>query len=398
MSRTVLQQGVLVIASANQLGDPAPYAYSEVYSLSDGSTHSAAGQALGYFRRYAVRALAELGRRGASEPTVQMRIEMLDDIDFSDGGSPTELLQVKHHVGPGTVTMNSVNLWRSLNVWMDLTLDEKPVLRMVTTQATDDDLALLRSGAGRDVAQAVEEPWLRRQTRMGNATSRSWRKRFLALDDDQRFALVNRVVIDDATPSAGGLDSELVQVFRYAITPGKDAAFVALLKGWWAGIAVRLLDRSLEAITGTNLATQVADIVDQLRADSLPVDPDVLQRFDESITTGYQDRTFVHQLAWIALDHDRLWKAIRDYHRAYSQRSFWLRYQLIGEQELDRFAFKLHDEWEQVFDDEVARMTTDGRDPGAVGQDVLSRVARECRSRLRDRFDEPRFNEAPFMR
>jgi hypothetical protein len=388
------EAGVLVIASANKLGDPAPYQFSEVYSLSDSSTHSAAGQALGYFQQ-CMRALAELGRRGAFEPTIEMRIEMLDDIDFSDGGSPTELLQVKHHIGPGTVTMNSVDLWRSLNVWMDLTLDEKPVLRMVTTQDTDEDLALLRSGAGRDVLQAIDL-LIEAADKDGNATSRAWRQRFLALEDDQRVALVDRVVIDDATPSAGGFDSELVQVFRYAITPGKGAAFVALLKGWWAGVAVRLLDRSLDAITGADLATQVADIVDQLRADSLPVDPDVLQRFDESITADYQDRAFVHQLVWIALDHDRLWKAIRDYHRAYAQRSFWLRYQLVGEQELDRFAFKLHDEWEQVFDDEVARMTTDGREPGKVGQDVLSRVARECRSRLRDRFDEPWFNRGMF--
>ena len=264
---------------------------------------------------------------------IEMRIEMLDDIDFSDGGSPTELLQVKHHLGLGTATMNSVDLWRSLNVWMDLTIEEEPILRMVTTQDTDADLGLLRSGAGRDVLRAVAA-LTRQQTKEGNATSKAWRDRFLALDEEQRFALIERVVIDDATPSAGGLDSELIQVFRYAITPGKDAAFLALLKGWWAGIAVRLLDRSLAAVTGGDLAAQVADIVDQLRADSLPVVQRVLQQFDESITAEYQDRPFVHQLVWIALGHDRLWKAIRDYHRSYTQRSFWLRYQLVGEQEL----------------------------------------------------------------
>jgi hypothetical protein len=358
--------------------------------VSTGVSHSAAGQALGYFQQ-CMRALAELGRRAAFEPSIEMRIEMLDDIDFSEGGSPTELLQVKHHIGPGTVTMNSIDLWRSLNVWMDLTITDAPVLRMVTTQDTDAELALLKSGSGRDVQRAVEL-LAEAADREGNATSKPWRDRFLALDEDERLALMDRVVIDDATPSAGGLDSELVQVFRYAITPGKDAAFLALLKGWWAGIAVRLLDRTLDAVSGGDLAAQVADIVDQLRADSLPVDPDVMQRFDQSITADYQDRPFVHQLVWIALEHDRLWKAIRDYHRAYTQRSFWLRYQLVGEQELDRFAFKLHDEWEQVFDDEVARMATDQREPDAVGQEILSRLARECRSRLRDRFDEPWFN------
>lgn len=120
----------------------------EVRSVPDSGTHSAAGQALGYFHQ-CMRALAELGRRGALEPTVEMRIEMLDDIDFSYGGSPTELLQMKHHLDPGTVTMNSVDLWRSLNVWMDLDINEKPALRWLRHKTPNDGLALLGSGAGR---------------------------------------------------------------------------------------------------------------------------------------------------------------------------------------------------------------------------------------------------------
>lgn len=173
---------------------------------------------------------------------------------------------------------------------------------------------------------------------------------------------------------------------------GKTGAFLALLKGWWAGIAVQLLDRTLTAVTGNDLAVQIADIVDQLRSDSLPIDPDVWQQFDESITDAYQDREFVHQLVWIALEHERLWKAIRDYHRSYSQRSFWLRYQLVGEQELDRFAFKLYDEWEQVFDAEIANVHHEGRSEEEVGREVLSQLARTSKARLRDRFDEPWFN------
>jgi len=359
--------------------------------MSSGPSHSAAGQALGYFQQ-CMRALAELGKRAMIDPAVELRLETLDDIDISSGGSATELLQTKHHVGAGgVVTAMSVDLWRTMNVWMDLTIAERPLLRMVTTQVADSDLALLRPGPGRDTGQA-QANLVDAAGKSNNATSKPWRERFLELNDEDQFALIDRIVIDDATPAAGGLDSELMQVFRFAMTPGKDGAFLALLKGWWAGIAVQLLDRTLMAVTGNDLALQVADIVDQLRSDSLPVDPEVWQRFDESITSTYRDREFVHQLVWIALEHDRLWKAIRDYHRSYSQRSFWLRYQLVGEQELDRFAFKLYDEWEQVFDAEVAKMHRDRRNEEEVGQEILSQLAQGCRARLRDRFDEPWFN------
>src|SRR5690349_19274250 len=117
------------------------------------SAHAAAGQALGYFQQ-CMRALAELGRRTASNPSVAMRLETLDDIDFTEAGSPTELLQTKHHIGAGTLSVNSVDLWRTLNVWMGFSLAETPILRLVTTQVADDTLALLRDGNERDELQA----------------------------------------------------------------------------------------------------------------------------------------------------------------------------------------------------------------------------------------------------
>lgn len=354
------------------------------------SSHSASGQALGYFQQ-CMRALAELGRRASADPATALRLEVLDDIDFNVGGNPTELLQTKHHLGVSTASMTSVDFWRSINSWMDAPQDGNPVLRLVTTQVADNDLSLLRDGTERDEDAAIEAIENAARTSRSQ-TSLDWRNRYLRLTATEREQLVRRIVVDDATPHAGGLDSELVAVFRWAIMHGRDSAFLALLKGWWAGISVRLLDRSLNQVTGYDLQLQISDIIDQLRSDSLPVDPDVMQRFDCTITEGYEDRQFVQQLMWIALAHERLWKAIRDYHRSWTQKSFWLRHQLIGEEELTRHAFNLHDEWEEVFDSEVEKMKSDDRNAEAVGRDILSQLASNCRSRLRDRFDQPWFN------
>lgn len=361
--------------------------------------HSAAGQALGYVHQ-CMWALIELGRRANLEPALQLRLEALDDIEFDAEGSPAELLQTKHHKrNSGSVTANTVDLWRTLNVWMGLDNTDKLILRFITTQNLHDDSGLvhLRSVGNKRNTSAAMEELLTVATESTNSTTATWRQRFRELDDDKREELVDRIIIEDGSTHASEIDSELTKIFRYAYPPGRDEVFVQLLKGWWYGIAVRLLDRSLETVTGQDLIAQVNEISDQLKSDSLPVDPRIMQEYDESIAEIYKDREFVQQLLWIALDDNRLWKAIRDYHRSFTQRSFWLRHQLLGESELNHFAFRLHDEWEHIFDSQVARMQRTARnDSEIVGQEVLESLVRESRARLRDRFDEPWFNRGMF--
>lgn len=360
--------------------------------------HGAAGQALGYFHQ-CMWALVELGLRASSEPSVELLLEALDDLEFDSDGSPNELLQTKHHVGEtGTLTVNSVDLWRTLNAWIDVARSKELVLRLVTTQSIPQESPLqgLRVSGDRDTATALDALVLA-ATDSANSSTAPWRQKFLALDPIDRDHLVDRIYIEDRASHAPEFDKELTKTFRYAIPVGKEEVFAHLIKGWWAGICVQLLARTLGAVTGTDLLVQVNDIADQLKSDTLPVDPSVMEEYDESIKDLYQDRPFVQQLLWIALDNNRLWKAIRDYHRAYSQRSFWLRYQLLAEPELDRFAFRLHDEWEQIFDAHVSAMTRSGRtDHEVVGQEILDDLARESRTRVRERFDEPWFNRGMF--
>lgn len=362
------------------------------------SSHSAAGQALGYVHQ-CMWALVELGKRANSEPATQLRLEALDDIEFDRTGSPSELLQTKHHTrGDSPITAQTVDLWRTLNVWMDLPPSDTLVLRLVTTQTLDANsgLAGLRNGEQRDPFVALDEMLSAARTST-NKTTEKWRLKFLELEETSRLELVDRIIIEDGSLPAAQIDTGLIRTFRYAYPTGRDEVFLHLLKGWWSGISVQLLNRTLESVTGQDLILQVTEIADQLKSDALPIDPAVMQEHDQSITDLYKDRPFVQQLLWIALENNRLWKAIRDYHRSFSQRSFWLRHQLLAETELDRFAFRLHDEWEQTFDSRVAAMKRQGRtDHEVVGQEILEELARESRARLRDRFDEPWFNRGMF--
>jgi len=357
--------------------------------------HSASGPALGYVHQ-CLWALVELGRRAPADPAVQLRLEALDDVQFERDGTPVELLQTKHHIGNATpLTLQSVDLWRTLNAWMDAKASAPIVLRLVTTQALQDGspLAELRAAnTERDEASVLEAL---REAAAGttNKATAAWRGKFLELDEIDQELLISQIAIEDASPTARQLDQELTRTFRLAMPRGKEEVFLQLLRGWWVRIAVRLLGDEIHSVSGEDLLAMLEDITDQLRLDNLPVHPDMLADVDATTTESYKDREFVQQLLWIALDETRLWKAIRDYHRSYTLRSYWLRNQLVAETEIDRFAFSLHDEWEQIFDAKVAAMRRDGRtDVETVGQDVLEQLARESRARLRDRFSEQWFS------
>jgi Cap4, dsDNA endonuclease domain len=81
---------------------------SVVAVTSSGQSHGAAASALGYLYQ-SQWPLVELLRRGRDEPDSALTLELHDDVAWEQNGTPTELLQVKHHVNAagawGTRTM-----------------------------------------------------------------------------------------------------------------------------------------------------------------------------------------------------------------------------------------------------------------------------------------------------
>jgi hypothetical protein len=150
------------------------------------TSHSAAPQAVGYLFQceYALLALIEQARR---DPTRALGLEVLDDVHFESFGTPTELLQTKHHVSHGSdLTDRSPDLWRTLAAWLDaleLLSGPVPALTLVTTQeAVGGAVSLLRDSPGRDAdaarvlleQAAAEDP--------GNLATATARGRFLSLE------------------------------------------------------------------------------------------------------------------------------------------------------------------------------------------------------------------------
>lgn len=100
-------------------------------------------------------------------------------------------------------------------------------------------------------------------------------------------------------------------------------------------------------ISGDELEAACSRIRDQFKQDSLPVDNDIMSA--EVGTSQYEKMTFVKQLNLINVKENRRSHAITNYYRAFTQRSQWIREQLVNVDELDRYDTMLNEEWDIRF-------------------------------------------------
>ena len=86
---------------------------------SSGPSHGASASALGYLYQ-SQWPLVEILRRGRDEPDCALTLELHDDVAWEEDGTPTELLQLKHHINAaGRLGDKDDDLWRTIRVWMD---------------------------------------------------------------------------------------------------------------------------------------------------------------------------------------------------------------------------------------------------------------------------------------
>jgi len=89
-------------------------------------------------------------------------------------------------------------------------------------------------------------------------------------------------------------------------------------------------------------------IREQFKQDNLPIDEDLFAA--EVDASGYHDRVFVRQLRLIEIGNQHIFHAIRNYFRAFEQRSRWIREDLLLVGELDRYEEQLIEEWDIYFE------------------------------------------------
>ena len=93
--------------------------------------------------------------------------------------------------------------------------------------------------------------------------------------------------------------------------------------------------------------------------------------------SGYMGRSFVDQLRLIGVNDKRVVHAIKNYYRAFEQRSRWLREDLLYVGDLDRYEERLIEEWDLVFQEMS----------DALGQDAAEEVMKNAGRELYRKFE-----------
>lgn len=322
------------------------------------SKFSAVDAALGYLYQVRCALLWTLKRQRTESADFQVSVETLDDVAFEHvGGEPTDLLQTKHHRrNVASLTDASPDLWRTLRIWCEghkaKTIPASTALYLVTTAAcSEDTVASLLRASNRDVERARErlDEVARSST---NATNLAGYKAFLAATKAEQAVILDRVVIVDGAPSIADLDSELRGEVYWAAGREHLAAFLQRLEGWWFRRVLRQLTDTTgsQRIGSFELDAEMSDLREQFRQDALPIDDDLLHfDLDDATATAHQNSAFVFQLNLIKAAKQRIAAAIRDYYRAFEQRSRWMRDRLLLQTELGKYEKRLLEEWELVF-------------------------------------------------
>lgn len=335
----------------------------------------AAPAMLGYL--YQARFALLRALRGLREdPDHRLWIELLDDVVF-ESGTARELLQTKHHINAATnLTDYSPDLWRTLGNWIRLLQGGRAAanddLFLVTTAiaATGTAVALLRAGASplnvadaKSLLDSVAETATSRDTETD-------RQAYRELTHEGRRALLDRVTVADAAPSA--LDARLLieAELVLAVELRWRTLLAESLEGWWFERVIRHLHADPRVpFHGAELRGKLADLREHYVNGNLPISDSLRNLVDSSIDwSEFESEPFVEQLRLFLRDNSkRILFAMRDYYRASEQRSLWEREELLHVGELGKYETRLKEAWDRRFTQMLERLDGDAAESDKKG-------------------------------
>lgn len=317
-----------------------------------GNPFSAADSALGYLFqcRYA---LLDSLRRWRQGDDFLVSIETLDDVVFEPKGQAVELLQTKHHLNrQAALTDASPDLWKTIRIWCEGTLSGSisgdAVFYLLTTSTASENSAASRlRRESRDVDDAFRKLIATAQTSRSQENASAYTT-FLRNQSKLRL-LFDRVFILDSADLITDVGRSIRHEIRPAVSKAFLESFAEHLEGWWFA---RVINQMAKATPGPILSEELEDQIHELREqfteDSLPIEEN-LRILDEDLTS-HIDKRFVTQLKLINITNPRIFIAIRNYLRAFEQRSRWIREDLLLVGELDRYEKRLIEEWQIFFE------------------------------------------------
>ncbi|MEG1462569.1 MAG: hypothetical protein RSC48_05620 [Anaerorhabdus sp.] len=315
--------------------------------------HEASEQMLGYVYqiRYALYMILS-----AQDDKSQICIEKFDDISIGSCEIPEIMAQLKHHTTvKGDLSDAGADLWRTLKVWIDYIesdyklLEKTKFLIITTSMATPNSIAwYLRFDDNRNKKLAN----IRLHEIAENSTNKAQKayyEAFLKLSNEHIDKLLSKIVILDLEVNVEDIEQKIREEIRYSCLPKYENAVFERIEGWWLKQSIQALLSEEPVFTNqSQVRTKLVSLGQEYTEDNLPIDIEEIE--DISIESlSEKDKVFFEQLKLINMRSARMQFAIRDYYKAYKQRSNWIRDELIYVNELDVYEKRLISEWEYSF-------------------------------------------------
>jgi len=293
------------------------------------------------------------------KPNGQISIEKFDDVAFENDDIVECLLQAKHHCSPKSLSDTSVDVWKTIRIWIDkmklgaLSASDLRFILITTASAqVGSAMELLRPGANE---KAVKDAVSLLRTAAADSTNKSseaGRKMFLSLSDADAEALLQRVEVLDCHPNLIDVMDE-IEGELILLSPTHASTIASYLEGWWLSVVGKcLVTDGAAAVPVQDIIIKASEIGNMFKEDGLPIDdPELLGAKEYSIDD--EAAVFVRQMRVVQLNERAIRRGVRDFYRAAAQRSKWARESLLLDGEAAKYDSDLQDRYERKYDAEI---------------------------------------------
>lgn len=289
----------------------------------------------------------------------KLLIEQIDDISI-ETPSALEVYQTKLHINSvANLTNASTDLWKTIRVWSERIISgqldpDNCIFNLITTAAASADTIPFKLKQGTKDTREVDEiikSLLEVATTSDSKSNKTAYAAFTALTNEQQKKLIKNISVIDSSIDLNEAKDGIKKLLFYSTTSDKVEALYQRLEGWFVGEVILQLQNQRAEISGKDVQDKILDLVDSFKADNLPDDFAVSIASDEEQLSPYRNKKFVKQLEAIGIKPNAkiISHAISDYHRAFSQKSKWMRDGLINATDEINYDSKLIDDWEKKF-------------------------------------------------
>lgn len=345
--------------------------------MPEANQFNASGSLAGYLYQCRLALLLAI-REMKVKPNCHVSIEKFDDIAFYEEDLAHCVVQAKHHIGTKDVTDNSVDIWKTLRIWISQlkagSLSNADTRRFLITTATapaDGALAMLRASGGPEGRKMARERLTAAARASINKTSEPGRNDFLALTDEEADVLLASIIVLDGAPDLHNVFDEVEGELRILSANSADKVAQSL-EGWWLGaVAKRLVGVETSDIPVQHIAIKAQEFAALYGPVGLPVS-DPAEFGERPYSIEDEDETYVKQMRLIQLSDRAIKRGIQDFYRSNTQRSKWARENLLLDGDVTRFEAKLQDSWERKFEEECGEaQAADDDSKNAMGRKVF---------------------------